>query len=120
MSTLSIQEAMATLVICSSKIKQVLNTLDTSSNKLLEANNMLTDATKTLEDGATELTSGIHTFNIEGINKIYNFLNSDVKDLSTRIDEITKLSKGYNNFSMKDDNTNGNIKFIMITDMIKK
>lgn len=120
MSTLSIQEAMATLVNGSAQIKQGLNTLDTSSNKLLEANNMLTDATKTLEDGATELTSGIHTFNIEGINKIYNFLNSDVKDLSTRIDEITKLSKGYNNFSMKDDNTNGNIKFIMITDMIKK
>lgn len=120
LSTLSIQNGISALYDGSSQMKSGLNTLDSSTAKLLTANNTLTDATQTLEDGVNELANGIHTFNIEGINKIYHYLNSDIKDITTRVDELVTLSKKYNNFSMKNENADGNTKFIMMTDMIKK
>ena len=44
----------------------------------------------------------------------------DVKDLTERLEQLNDLSKEYINFAMKDEAMNGNVKFITITDSIKK
>ena len=104
-----------------------MNTLGNGLNQLIsglsELNNgaaTLADGTNQVNDGATTLADGIKTFNEEGIKKICNYINGDVKDLTTRVEKLTDLSKDYNNFTMLDSENNGEIKFIMIIDAVKK
>lgn len=80
----------------------------------------LADGTTQVNDGANTLAEGIKTFNEEGIKKICNYINGNVKDLTTRIDKLTELSKEYNTFTMVDGEDKGEVKFIMIIDAVKK
>ena len=104
-----------------------MNTLGNGLNQLTsglsELNNgaaTLADGTNQVNDGATTLAEGIKTFNEEGIKKICNYINGDVKDLTTRAQKLTDLSKDYNNFTMLDGENDGEVKFIMIADAVKK
>ena len=74
----------------------------------------------TINEGAQKLAEGIDTFNKEGINKICDYINSNVKDIVTRVDKLSELSLQYNNFAMLEEGTNGNTKFIMIIDALKE
>ena len=90
---------------------------------LSELNNgatTLANGTNQVNDGATTLAEGIKTFNEEGIKKICNYINGDVKDLTTRVQKLTDLSKDYNNFTMLDGENDGEVKFIMIAEAVKK
>lgn len=73
-----------------------------------------------LEEGATTLAQGIETFNEEGIKKICNYISGNTRNLTTKLQKLTELSKEYNNFTMLDKENEGNVKFIMIIDSIKK
>ena len=104
-----------------------MNTLGNGLNQLTsglsELNNgaaTLADGTSQVNDGAATLADGIKTFNEEGIKKICNYINGDVKDLTTRAQKLTDLSKDYNNFTMLDGENDGEVKFIMIADAVKK
>ena len=101
-------------------MKDGLNTLDNSSAQLLQANTQLTEGAQTINDGATTLADGIATFNEEGIQKICNFVNGDLKDLTTRAEKLTDLAKYYNSFTMVEDGVESNSKFVMIIDAVKK
>lgn len=104
----------------SNEMKKGLNILDNSGIQLLQANMKLTDASNSLNEGAKTLTEGISKFNSEGIKKICEFINGDVKDIMTRIEKLDDLSKKYNNFTLLSEGNNGDVKFIMITDDLKK
>ena len=78
------------------------------------------NGTTQINDGATTLADGIKTFNEEGIEKICNYINGDAKDLTTRVEKLTELSKEYNNFTMLDGENLGEVKFIMIIDAVKQ
>lgn len=109
-----------TLSSGSSKMKEGLNTLDVSTNQLENANNQLTQGAVTIKEGASTLAEGITLFNNQAITPICNYINNDVRKITTRIEELQNLSKEYNNFTMLDENaTNATTKFIMITDPIK-
>ena len=54
-------------------------------------------------------------FNNEGINKITKFINSDLKNTTDKIEELTKLSENYSSFASSDTNT----KFILVIDSKK-
>ena len=104
-----------------------MNTLGNGLNQLTsglsELNNgaaTLADGTNQVNDGATTLAEGIKTFNEEGIKKTCNYINGDVKNLTTRVDKLADLSKDYNNFTMLDGENDGEVKFIMIIDAVKK
>lgn len=104
-----------------------MNTLGNGLNQLTsglsELNNgaaTLADGTNQVNDGATTLAEGIKTFNEEGIKKVCNYINGNVKDLTTRVQKLTDLSKDYNNFTMLDGENDGEVKFIMIADAVKK
>ena len=104
-----------------------MNTLGNGLNQLTsglsELNNgaaTLADGTNQVNDGAKTLAEGIKIFNEEGIKKICNYINGDVKDLTTRVQKLTDLSKDYNNFTMLDGENDGEVKFIMIADAVKK
>lgn len=118
--TTKLAQATNTLKDGSSQMKDGLNTLDNSSAQLLQANTQLTEGAQTINDGATTLADGITTFNKEGIQKICNFVNGDLKDLTTRVEKLTDLAKSYNSFTMVEDGVESNSKFVMIIDAVKK
>ena len=118
--TIKISEGTATLNSGSTQLKQGLNTLDAGGTKLGTASNQLTEGANTLSEGATTLAEGITKFNEEGIDKICDYINGDLKDISARLEKLQELSEDYNNFTMLNDENKGNVKFIMIMDSIKK
>ena len=97
-----------------------LNQLTSGLSELNNGATTLANGTNQVNDGATTLAEGIKTFNEEGIKKICNYINGDVKDLTTRVQKLTDLSKDYNNFTMLDGENDGEVKFIMIADAVKK
>ena len=104
----------------STALKSGIQTLDTSTQQLTTANGQLTEGAKTLSDGATTLAEGIQTFNEQGIKKICNYINGDLRDVAERTEKLTELSKEYNNFTMLNNGNEGEVKFIMIIDAVKK
>ncbi len=97
-----------------------LNQLTSGLSQLNEGATTLADGTNQVNEGATTLAEGIKTFNEEGIKKICNYINGDVKNLTTRVEKLTELSKDYNNFTMLDGNNDAEVKFIMVIDAVKK
>lgn len=116
----ALSQGTSTLATGSSKMKSGLNTLNTSSGKLTDANNELTKGATTLKEGASTLSEGISTFNKEAIDTICNYINGDLKGIQTRVEKLQELANEYNNFTMLNDGTEGNVKFIMIIDSIEK
>ncbi len=104
----------------STAMKKGLNTLNSSTKQLTSANGMLVDGANTLSEGATSLADGVSKLNNEGITPIVGYINKDLKSITTRIDELQKLSNDYNNFTMLNNGDTGEVKFIMIIDSIKK
>lgn len=113
-------EGTSTLKTGSEEMKKGLSTLDNGGSQLLSANKQLVSGASTINEGAQKLAEGIDTFNKEGINKICDYINSNVKDIVTRVDKLSELSLQYNNFAMLEEGTNGNTKFIMIIDALKE
>lgn len=106
-----------------SQMSTLGNGLNQLASGLSELNNgatTLANGTTQINDGATTLADGIKTFNEEGIKKICNYINGDAKDLTTRVEKLTELSKEYNNFTMLDGENSGEVKFIMIIDAVKQ
>ena len=97
-----------------------LNQLTSGLSELNNGATTLANGTTQINDGATTLADGIKTFNEEGIKKICNYINGDAKDLTTRVEKLTELSKEYNNFTMIDGENSGEVKFIMIIDAVKQ
>lgn len=113
-------EGTSTLKTGSEEMKKGLSTLDNGGSQILSANKQLVSGASTINEGAQKLAEGIDTFNKEGINKICDYINSNVKDIVTRVDKLSELSLQYNNFAMLEEGTNGNTKFIMIIDALKE
>ena len=92
------------------------------AEKMVALNNglgQLTDGLKQLSDGSVELANGITQFNTEAIDKICGYVNNNVKDITKRLEKLQELSQEYANFSKSQDETKGEVKFILVTDAIK-
>ena len=107
----------------SSQMKTLNNGLNQLTNGLSTLDNgaqALKDGANKLDEGAKTLSTGIRTFNEEGIKKICNLINGQLKEKVDRVKKLKELSEEYNNFTMLDKENDGNVKFIMIMDSIKK
>lgn len=118
--TIQISKGAKNLFNGSNQLKEGINTLDTNGAKLEDASNQLTGGAETISEGASTLAEGITKFNKEGIEKICNYINGDLRDITNRIEKLQELSKEYNNFTMLNNENQGNVKFILIMDSIKK
>ena len=106
-----------------SGVNQLVNgseSLQTGAEKLASGASDLQNGTNSLAEGSAELKDGIQQFNEDGIKKLCNLINGDVKSVADRAEKLNELSKEYNSFTMLDKNAEGEVKFIMITDQIKK
>ncbi|WP_455721212.1 hypothetical protein [Agathobacter sp.] len=112
-----------------SGIKQLVdgsNTLVSNNNALLSGASQLSDGTtqivsgvdqladgsKTLADGAHTLADGIVQFNEEGINKILDAYNGDLKPLTNKLQAVIDAGEDYQTYSAIADGQTGSVKFI--------
>ena len=100
----------------SSQMKSGLSTINNGTEQLLTANNSLVEGADTLKNGATTLKEGVIEFNNTGINKICNYIDKDVKNITNRVEELEKLSNEYDTFTMKDEKVKGHVQFMMIVE----
>jgi len=118
--TQKLEKGTKTLNAGSKEMKKGLNTLDNGAVTLKSASYQLTDGAGTINEGAITLSEGITKFNKEGIEKVCNYINGDLKNISTRFEKLQDLSEEYNNFTMINEEHKGNVKFIMIMDSVEK
>ncbi len=95
------------------------NELNSGAAKLTDGKNQIADGVKQLSDGSSKLVDGIVEFDEEGIEKMVNSYNGDVKDFADRIQEVMDAGKEYDSFGGKANDTSGNVKFIIKTGAIK-
>lgn len=118
--TKTLKQGTAVLENGSSQMQAGLSSLQNGTKQLLQANNQLTDGAKTLQTGATTLSNGIHTFNEEGIKPICNYINGDLRNLTNRAEKLMELSDDYQSFMNSEEEKKGEVKFIIMSDSIKK
>ena len=97
----------------SSQFKSGLKEISTSTNTINNYTKDLYSATELLDDGTTELKNGIEKFNDEGIEKIVDYVNGDVKSLESKFKALQELGNNYDTFTMKNPKMNGETKFIV-------
>ena len=104
-------------------LKQVASSMGTLADGLEE----LTDGLEQLNSGAESLSNGTETlangmkqFNEDGIKKIVNYINGDVKDMKERADALKDLANEYKSFAGINEKDEGTVSFITTIDSIKK
>ncbi len=88
--------------------------------KLSDGTRQVTDGVGELYTGAGELLDGMVTFDREGIQKIADAYNGDVKSLGDRVEAIFDAGTAYDNFCGKQEETESSVKFIIRTEGVGK
>lgn len=94
--------------------------LKKGSDSLDQATGKLSDGIGKLSDGAFDLYDGMNRFDSEGIQEINTKYEEDFRGLKDRLSALLDISREYNNFSGIGDGMDGNVKFIIETEEIKK
>ena len=79
----------------------------------------LVDGIRQLRDGSMELSNGLKQFNEEGVQKLTQAVDGDLKGLSDRIRVTADVAKRYTSFSGISKEMEGTVKFIYKTDSIE-
>lgn len=90
------------------------------SSEIMNGTSKLSDGINKLADGSQTLSDGIDKFKQEGVDKITNALNGDIKTVTDRIKATIDVAKKYNIYSMSGENKTASVKFIYRTDEISK
>lgn len=96
-----------------------LNELTSGLNEINSNMSLLNNGTKSLKDGIYALDNGILQFNSQGINKITNLVNGDLKSLEGKVKALGELSNNYQTFDERAEGVKGSTKIIMVIDSIK-
>lgn len=101
-----------TLVANNEKLRNGASDLSDGAKKIAEG-------VDKLDGGADELYNGMVKFNKEGISKLVEACNGDVKDLLDRIDAVVQAGENYTTFTGLAKQQVGSVKFIIKTDAVK-
>ena len=102
-----------------SQMSTLGSALDELTNGLANIDNgvsALSVGTNKLDSGALQLANGVKTFNEQGISKINNLVNGDLRNIASRVEKMNELANEYNNYAGIQNRMAGEVKFIMITD----
>ena len=69
-----------------------------------------------LAEGSKELSSGMSKFYQQGIKKLVDIYNGNIKGAAGKIQAMVNAAKQYNTFTRLADGMNGKVKFIYKTD----
>lgn len=113
-------QAQKQVVTQMSTLEEGLEQLTNGLSNLKNGSNSLQNGVSELNKGASTLAEGIKTFHEDGIKKICDYINGDIQDVNERVEKLIELSKDYQTFTMLNGENKSNVKFIMITDALKK
>ena len=102
-----------------SQMSTLGSALDELTNGLANIDNgvsALSAGTNKLDSGALQLANGVKTFNEQGISKINNLVNGDLRNIASRVEKMNEFANEYNNYAGIQNGMAGEVKFIMITD----
>ena len=77
----------------------------------------MADGAGELSDGANKLADGVVEFNDEGISKIVNAYDGDLKPLADRLQAIIDAGNDYQTFTGLAKDSKGSVKFIYNLEM---
>lgn len=72
-----------------------------------------------LDNGAEQISEGMEKLYKQGIKKIVDLYNNDLKGLTNGLDNVMDAGKGYKTFTKLPGNMDGNVKFIYKTTINK-
>ncbi len=87
--------------------------------ELNDATGKLVDGVEQLNDGSHELADGIVEFDKEGISKIVDAYNGDLKPFADRLQAVLDAGDDYQTFTGLAKGVNGSVKFIYKMDAVK-
>lgn len=94
--------------------------LNKATGKLVTGVAKLNDASGKLDDGADKLAVNLEKFNDEGVKKLNNVYEDDLKTMIDRLNAVIAVGKDYKSFSGLGKSMNGEVKFIIETDAVEK
>lgn len=95
------------------------DTLNSGASQLVNGTSQIVDGVNKLDEGSHTLADGMVEFNEEGINKIVNAYNGDLKPLANRLQAVIDAGEDYQSYTDLADGANGSVKFIYKLDSIK-
>lgn len=101
-----------TLVANNAQLNSGASQLADGTNQIVSGVDQLTTGSKTLSEGAHILADGMVQFNEEGINKILDAYNGDLKPFTDKLQAVIDAGEEYQTYSAIADGQTGSVKFI--------
>lgn len=101
-----------TLVANNAQLNSGASQLADGTNQIVSGVDQLTTGSKTLSEGAHTLADGMVQFNEEGINKILDVYNGDLKPFTNKLQAVIDAGEEYQTYSAIADGQTGSVKFI--------
>lgn len=96
----------------SAKLNAGAKELTSNNDTLNSGASQLADGSKTLSEGAHTLADGMVQFNEEGINKILDAYNGDLKPFTDKLQAVIDAGEEYQTYSAIADGQTGCVKFV--------
>lgn len=101
-----------TLVANNAQLNSGALQLADGTNQIVSGVDQFTTGSKTLSEGAHTLADGMVQFNEEGINKILDAYNGDLKPFTDKLQAVIDAGEEYQTYSAIADGQTGSVKFI--------
>ena len=101
-----------TLVANNAQLNSGASQLADGTNQIVSGVDQLTTGSHTLSEGAHTLADGMVQFNEEGINKILDAYNGDLKPFTNKLQAVIDAGEEYQTYSAIADGQTGSVKFI--------
>lgn len=105
-------DGLNTLVANNAQLNSGASQLADGTNQIVSGVDQLTTGSKTLSEGAHTLADGMVQFNEEGINKILDAYNGDLKPFTNKLQAVIDAGEEYQTYSAIADGQTGSVKFI--------
>ena len=101
-----------TLVANNAQLNSGASQLADGTNQIVSGVDQLTTGSHTLSEGAHTLADGMVQFNEEGINKILDAYNGDLKPFTDKLQAVIDAGEEYQTYSAIADGQTGCVKFV--------
>lgn len=123
-NTTSLTSSVKSLADGATRLNQGQMQLETGATELANGMQQLDDSSDLLiggidklDIGAKQLKKGMSQYYNDGIKKIINLYNDDIKGLSGNFESVVNAGKEYQTFTSLNNGMSGNVKFIYKTEL---
>ena len=108
----TLDSGLATLNTGAKQLADGMKTFDASTGTLIEGIGML-------DKGSNQLKKGMAKYYKEGIKKLIDMYNDDIKGLTENLDDVMKAGKDYDHFTKVSSGMDSKVHFVYKTEIAK-